>query len=53
MPVLNLNLPFVQTIWTQAHAEGWALSSPCGLADGKYGDFGNIPAKWGQAAKTM
>lgn len=51
MAVLNPNLPFAQIIWTQAHTEGWALGNPCGLAEGKDGDFGYIPAKWGQAAK--
>lgn len=52
MTVLHPNLPFVQIIWTQVHSEGWALGNLYGLEDGKDGDFGNIPAKWGQAAKT-
>lgn len=50
--VLNPNLPFVHIVWTQAQAEGWFLGNPFGLADRKGGDLGNIPANWGQAAKT-
>lgn len=46
-------LPFGEISWTQEHTEDWALVKPFDLADGKDRDFGSIPARRAQAAKTI